>query len=65
MAKIWQPQPRETYKQWIDDILEEASDKLTDWEEKFIESISSRLAYENLTQPQAESLEKIYVKYTS
>jgi hypothetical protein len=65
MAKRWEPQSREVYQQWIDDIEDEASDKLTEWETNFIASINTQLTYRDLTQPQAETLEKIYVKYTS
>lgn len=66
MAEIWKPQPIEVYKQWYDAIEQEASDRLTDWESRFVSDIGNRLAYGNLpTQNQAEKLEQIYVKYTS
>lgn len=64
MAKIWEPQPTLVYQHWIKDILEESSDKLSDWESSFIENVESQLRYRNLTQAQAEKLESIYVKYT-
>lgn len=66
MPKIWEPQDISVYKKWVEDIEYEASDDLTDWENNFIESISTRLsANRNLTQGQAETLEKIYVAKTS
>lgn len=65
MAKIWQPEPIEVYMQWIKDIIEEASDDLSDWETSFIDNLQRRLAYgNNLTQPQAEKLESIYAEKT-
>lgn len=64
MAKIWEPQSKEVYNSWIEAIMSEASDKLSDWESSFIASIEGRLIHQNLTQSQAEKLEQIYVKYT-
>lgn len=65
MSRMWTPQPIEVYKQWVQTILDEASDQLTDWESKFIESIEGRLANGwNLTQGQANSLEQIYADKT-
>lgn len=66
MAEIWHPQTIEIYKSWIDAIESEASDKLNDWEQKFIGSIQTRLLKgNNLTEFQAEKLEQIYVAHTS
>lgn len=66
MGRIWTPHPIEVYKQWYDAIESEASDKLTDWENRFVSDVGNRLAYGTLpTQNQAEKLEQIYVKYTS
>ena len=56
--------PNETHKYWLETIENEASDKLTDWESNFIESISDWMSHSPLTSKQAEILEKIYVKYT-
>lgn len=66
MAKIWQPQPFEVLQQWVDDILEEASDKLNDWETRFIDDIAIKVANKwPLTQSQEEKLESIYAEKTS
>lgn len=66
MAEIWKPQPIEVYRSWIDAILSEASDRLNDWETKFIESVDERTTLMmQLSQGQAEKLEQIYAKYTS
>lgn len=65
MAKIWEPQPIEVYKDWVESILSEASDELSDWESSFVENIGKRLDYgNNLTQLQAEKLESIYANKT-
>lgn len=65
MSRIWEPQPRETYLAWVKDVLEEASDELSDWESGFIHDMETRLnAGMNLTQNQADKLEQIYAKYT-
>jgi hypothetical protein len=66
MAKIWQQQPFEVLQQWIDDILEEASDELNDWETKFIDDMRIRVVNKwPLTQTQEEKLESIYADKTS
>lgn len=66
MAKIWQPQPFEVLQHWIDDILEEASDELNDWEIKFIEDMAIRVSNKwQLSQSQEEKLETIYSEKTS
>ena len=66
MAKIWQPQPFEVLKNWIDTILEEASDSLNDWETKFVDDMAIRVANKwQLTQSQEEKLESIYAEKTS
>lgn len=65
MVEMWRPLTIEIYKDWIEAILDEASDELNDWESTFIESIYTRLHNgNNLTQPQAEKLESIYVAKT-
>lgn len=65
MAPIWKPQENETYRAWIDSIIDEASDDLNDWENSFLDSLSSRLiSGYNLTQAQAEKLEQLYTKHT-
>lgn len=66
MAKVWQPQPYEVLKQWVDTILDEASDDLTDWETKFVDDMSVRIINKwPLTQTQEEKLESIYANKTS
>jgi len=50
---------------WLNTILDEALDKLNDWETNFIEDISIRLnAGWPLTEAQAEKLEQIYANKT-
>lgn len=66
MAKLWQPQDRKVYGEWVSAILAEASDRLSDWENSFMSSIDDLLTRgRDLTQAQAEKLESIYTKYTS
>jgi len=65
MASIWRPLDIQTYKSWVEAILFEASDDLSEWEEGFMESIDRRLREDrNLTQGQAGTLEKIYAEKT-
>ena len=65
MPPVWKPQPIEVYRDWVDSIIEEASDLLTDWEANFINDIDIRLDSGPLTEAQANKLESIYTKYTS
>jgi hypothetical protein len=66
MAPIWKPQPHEVLEQWLDAILNEASDDLNDWETKFIDDMTTRIANKwPLSQKQEETLEKIYADKTS
>lgn len=66
MAKVWQPQPYEVLRGWIDAILEEASDDLNDWETKFIEDMNIRVNNKwPLTETQEKKLESIYADKTS
>ena len=65
MAKVWEPEPIEVYQAWIETISDEASDNLTNWENQFIVSLMERLhSGRNLTQAQAETLERIYSEMT-
>lgn len=65
MSKVWQPQSIEVYKHWVNTIIDEASDDLTEWESDFVDSISHRLELgNNLTEPQAVKLESIYSNKT-
>lgn len=66
MSLKWKPQPINVYIDWIIDISDESGDKLNGWELNFVNSIMHRLdTGNNLTESQAEKLEKIYGKYTS
>lgn len=66
MAEIWKPQPIEVYKEWVNMITFEASDKLNDWESQFVANVTMRLDNGvQLTQPQAEILERLYTQHTS
>lgn len=66
MAELWKPQSIETYKTWVDALVTEASEKMNDWETTFIANITMRLdSGVNLTEPQAEILERLYTKLTS
>lgn len=64
MSEIWKPLTRETYKDWVAAIISEASDRLSDWEVKFIHSMEHDLAYKNLSEGQANKLEELYVRFT-
>lgn len=64
MSKIFQPQPIEVYESWIS-TLNESEDELTKWEEDFCDSLTERLERKvNLTERQAEILERIYTEKT-
>ena len=62
---MWRPLERNTYQSWIDSILNEASDELSNWESGFIASIQMRLDHGAiLNENQAAKLEQIYTKLT-
>ena len=66
MAKVWQPQPKEVVQSWIDAILEEASDDLTDTESKFVDDMRIKLLNGwRWTEAQQDWLERIYANKTS
>lgn len=65
MAEIWKPQTVEVYKSWVDALKNEASDELTNWEIDFIDSIENQLTFRNLSEKQAEILERIYANKTA
>lgn len=66
MSEKWNPLNPEVLKSWIDAILNEASDDLSDWESKFIVDVEMRLARgSQLTQSQEQKLEEIYADKTS
>jgi hypothetical protein len=65
MAEMWRAKDISVYREWVKTILDEASDTLNDWENKFINDIDNRLDdNRNLTQRQAEILESIYANKT-
>ena len=65
MAQVWVPKDQELLQSWIDAIVEEASDDLTDWEASFIDSIQGQLLKKgSLSQGQEEILERIYAEKT-
>lgn len=65
MAEKWKPTSPKILKHWIDAIINEALDELTDWEDNFIVDIEVRLEEGlTLTQSQEEKLEEIYAEKT-
>lgn len=64
VAPIWKPQTRVVYREWIDAITEKG-DKLSDWENLFLDTMAEKLFHKDLSQKQAEKLEELYVRYTS
>lgn len=65
MAQIWRPQPFEVLKHWVDTILDEASDDLTEWETNFISDIQIKILNKwPLTESQQDRLECIYADKT-
>jgi hypothetical protein len=66
MAEMWKPKSPEILKQWITDVVEEASDRLTVWEMKFISDMEVRVNNgQQLTEQQEKKLEEIYADKTS
>lgn len=65
MPLPWKAQDRKVYRDWIHDIISEASDRLSDWESNFIESLQAQMERRDLSEKQATILENIYTKYTS
>jgi hypothetical protein len=60
------PQSREVYDYWLKTLYEEAEDKLSSWERDFLESVAGQLAFRgNLTEKQAQTLERIYAEKTT
>lgn len=54
------------WQYWLDTILTEAEDKLSEWEANFINDIEMKLNQGlDLTPKQADKLEQIYIKKTS
>lgn len=69
MSEIWKPQFNNVYKDWITMIITDSQSsckELTDWEQKFLDSMWIRLTLDQeVSQLQADKLEQIYVKYTN
>ena len=66
MAEMWKPKPKEVLQQWITDVVEEASDRLTLWEMKFVADMEARVNNNQpLTEVQEKKLEEIYADKTS
>ena len=66
------PQPNTVYENWLDAIMEEDREKLTQWEQSFIDSMyillkenGSPESYYHISQSQANKLEDIYSSKTS
>ena len=65
MSRMWTPQSIEIYKSWVDALIMEASDELSQWEQDFVLSIQNRLTSgANLTESQANKLEQLYAAKT-
>lgn len=63
---MWKPKDNATLKEWVEAVIDEASDDLNDWETNFIEDMRIKIeAGMTLTQAQEEKLEKIYANKTS
>lgn len=66
MSEMWRPLSLETYKGWVEQILEQAQDNLSEWETTFVYDMQRKLGRGGvLTQAQAEKLESIYAEKTS
>jgi hypothetical protein len=66
MAQMWRSQGREIYQSWIAAIRDEAEEKLSDWERGFVDSLDEQLdGGRDLSERQAQSLERIYSEKTS
>ena len=65
MPPIWHPKDAELIQSWIDAIIVEASEELSDWETGFIDSVQDRLLKRgSLTEAQEQTLERIYAHKT-
>lgn len=67
MAKIWKPHDRTVIFSWIDSLLDpsQLSEELTEWEQNFVESLKSQMAYKiHLSKEQEDKLEFIYAEKT-
>lgn len=65
MPLMWRPYDESTYRMWLDAIVDEASDELTDWEAKFINDMRIQIDFNsNFSRAQSDQIERIYAKYT-
>lgn len=68
VSKVFQPQPIEVYESWIealDESFKEHDSEPSAWECDFLASLTERLERKvNLTERQAEILERIYTEKT-
>lgn len=65
MPLMWRPYDESTYRMWLDAIVDEASDELTDWESKFINDMRVQIDFNaNFSRAQSDQIERIYAKYT-
>ncbi len=66
MAPIWKPKDPDLLKSWVESVMKEASDELSDWESRFINDMHERLEKGYvLTEYQENKLEEIYAEKTS
>lgn len=66
MAPIWEPKSVDLLKSWVDSIMKEASDELSDWESRFVDDMNTRLEKGYvLTEFQENKLEEIYAEKTA
>lgn len=63
MADSWKSENIEVYVQWADYILNHGKD-VSLWEQGFVKDIRKTLNLKNLSQKQAEILERIYAEKT-
>jgi uncharacterized protein YmfQ (DUF2313 family) len=65
MAEIWKPLEISVYQDWIRAILDQAQDDLNSWEAGFVQGLDDLLDNgRNLSQRQAQVLERIYAQKT-
>lgn len=61
MPEQFKPQPKEVIQDWIQRIIDEAQDKLSIWEMKFISDMElAIIKWGALTENQQNKLEQIY-----
>lgn len=66
VAPIWKSKEQHIYQGWIDAILTEASDELTEWETNFVSSLQDQLLKKGrLSEAQEKILDRIYTEKTA